>query len=73
MTSTSTPPRPLTQHHRRRIAAKLLFIIAGTASFLLSVWLWFFTDDRETAMYVGLWVPSLFALGALVLAPGGDR
>jgi hypothetical protein len=73
MSATSTRPRPLTEHERRRITAKLLFIVAGTASFLLSVWLWFLADDRETAMYVGLWVPSLFGLGALVLAPGGDR
>lgn len=65
--------RPLTRRQRRRVVAKLLFILAGTVSFLLSVWLWFMADDRETAMYVGLWVPSLFALGALVLASEGER
>jgi hypothetical protein len=46
----------------------LLFLIGGTLSFLLSVGLWFLAGDRETAMYVGLWVPSVFALGTLVLA-----
>jgi hypothetical protein len=51
---------------RALLLAKLSFVLAGTASFLLSVWLWFVVGDRETGMYVGLWVPSLFALGALV-------
>jgi hypothetical protein len=54
------------------VLAKMLFIGAGTASFLLSVWLWFIVDDRETGLYVGLWVPSIFALGALVVSWEGD-
>jgi hypothetical protein len=70
--TTSTDRRPLTTRQRRRITAKLLFILAGTVSFLLSVYLWFMTDDRETAMYVGLWVPSLFSLGALVVSHEGE-
>jgi hypothetical protein len=47
---------------------RLLFLAGGTASFLLSVGLWFLAGDRETAVYVGLWVPSVFALGTLMLA-----
>jgi hypothetical protein len=70
--TTSTSRRPLTDRQRRRVTAKLLFILAGTISFLLSVYLWFMTDDRETAMYVGLWVPSLFSLGALVVSHEGE-
>jgi len=61
-----------TPRQRRRVLAKLLFIAAGTASFLLSVWLWFVAEDRETGLYVGLWVPSLFSLGALVVSWEGD-
>ncbi len=61
-----------TRRQRRRVMAKLLFIGAGTASFLLSVWLWFVAGDRETGLYVGLWVPSLFSLGALVVSWEGD-
>ena len=53
--------------------AKLIFLLAGTASLALSVGLWFLTDDRETAIFVGLWVPSLFSLGALVAAGEGYR
>ena len=61
-----------TARQRRRVLAKILFLIAGTASFLLSVYLWFVLDDRETGLYVGLWVPSLFSLGALVVSWEGD-
>ncbi len=61
-----------TARQRRRVLAKMLFIGAGTASFLLSVWLWFVAEDRETGLYVGLWVPSIFALGALVVSWEGD-
>jgi hypothetical protein len=61
-----------TRRQRRRVMAKMLFIGAGTASFLLSVWLWFVAGDRETGLYVGLWVPSIFSLGALVVSWEGD-
>ena len=69
MSETQTPLRPLTIRERRRIKAKFLFVLAGTASFLLSVGLWFIVGDREIAIYVGLWVPSLFSLGALIASP----
>ncbi len=70
--SSDASPRPLSVRERRRFQAKLVFLAAGTASFLLSVGLWFLGDDRETAIFVGLWVPSLFALGALVASPERD-
>lgn len=47
--------------------SKLLFVIAAGVSFLLSVGLWF-SGHREQGMFVGLWVPSILSLGALVLA-----
>jgi len=70
---TSRPRRVhFSPRQRRRVLAKMLFIGAGTASFLLSVWLWFVVEDRETGLYVGLWVPSIFGLGALVVSWEGD-
>lgn len=45
---------------------KLVFLAAAFASFLLSVSLWFFVD-REVGLFVGLWVPAIHSLGALVL------
>jgi CHASE2 domain-containing sensor protein len=71
--SSQTTQRPLTARQRRRVTAKLLFLLGGTVAFLLSVALWFLVEDRETAIYVGLWVPSLFSLGALVVAHEGER
>jgi len=72
-TETRDRPQPLSPRQRRRAIAKLVFLIAGTLSLALSVGLWFLTEDRETAIFVGLWVPSLFSLGALVAAGEGPR
>ena len=47
--------------------AKLLFGIAAFASFVVSVYLWFLVD-KESGLFVGLWVPSILSLGALLLA-----
>lgn len=47
---------------------KLPFVIAGFASFLFSVWLYFVQDDTTAGIFVGLWVPSIHSLGTLVLA-----
>lgn len=44
-----------------------LFLIAAFASFALSVTLWF-TGSESQGIFVGIWVPSILALGALVLS-----
>jgi hypothetical protein len=47
------------------------FLFAAFASFLLSVTIYFQADDmdgRLNGIYVGIWVPSILALGAFVLA-----
>lgn len=49
---------------------KLVFLGAAFVSFLFSVFLYFFADESQ-GIFVGLWVPSILALGALLLA--GDR
>ncbi len=51
-------------------------ILAAFASFVLSVTIYFQAaeDDlsgRLNGIYVGIWVPSILALGALLLARGG--
>jgi hypothetical protein len=51
----------------RLAKAKLLFCVAAGVSFLLSVSLWF-SGHREQGQFVGLWVPSILSLGALMLA-----
>ncbi len=51
--------------------AKAFFLTAAFLSFLLSVWLWF-SGNREQGLFVGIWVPSICAAGALILAGRKD-
>ena len=46
--------------------AKVLFGLAAGLSFLLSVYLWF-GGHKDQGMFVGLWVPSILSLGAMML------
>ena len=46
---------------------KLLVLGAAFVSFLLSVSLWF-SGHRDEGVFVGLWVPSILSLGALMYA-----
>lgn len=48
--------------------ARALILLAAGLSFLLSVSL-YFLDDKTNGIFVGLWVPSILALGALILPP----
>lgn len=54
------------------IRLKLPFMIAGFASFLFSVWLFFIQDETTAGIFVGLWVPSIHSLGTLLLTPTAD-
>jgi hypothetical protein len=45
----------------------VLFGSAAFLSFLLSVYLWF-SGHKEQGQFVGLWVPSILGLGAMVIA-----
>ena len=46
---------------------KLVFLAASFVSFLLSVGLWFAGNELQ-GIFVGMWVPSILSLGALLLA-----
>ena len=54
-------------HGGRTLAARGLFLAAALLSFGLSVVL-YFTGEHTDGIFVGLWVPSILALGAF-LAP----
>jgi hypothetical protein len=56
-----------TQNYR----ALRLFLFGALLSFLGSVYSWLLVD-RQTALFIGLWVPSILALGALLNAAPGD-
>ena len=47
--------------------AKVGFVVGATASFLLSVFLWF-SGSRDEGLFVGIWVPSILSFGALILS-----
>jgi len=47
--------------------ARWLIIAAAGISMALSVGIWFIGDDQLAGIYVGTWVPSILALGALVI------
>ncbi len=49
--------------------ARALILVAAFLSFLLSVSLFFVTEDKTEGIFVGLWVPSILALGAVILPP----
>ena len=51
--------------------ARALILVAAFLSFLLSVGL-FFLDDKTYGIFVGLWVPSILALGAMIVPARGD-
>ena len=55
----------------RQAMLKLVLFVAAFASFLLSVYLFFIADDKSAGIFVGIWVPSIQSMGALLLA--GDR
>ena len=50
---------------------KIVLLVAAFASFLLSVYLYFIAQDTTAGIFVGIWVPSIQSLGALLLA--GER
>lgn len=53
---------------KRRISRGLIYL-AAFLSFAVSVGLWF-NGAREEGLFVGLWVPSILALGALLFCGG---
>lgn len=59
------PARKVTRAVNPSKLSVMLFLVASGISFLFSVYLWFFVN-KETGLFVGIWVPSILSLGALV-------
>lgn len=53
----------------REARARALLFLGAAISFVASVSLWFSGNELQ-GIYVGLWVPSILALGAIVLPRG---
>ena len=50
---------------------RITTLLSAGASLVLSVWLYFQSssvEDRLNGIYVGVWVPSILALGAFLLS-----
>jgi hypothetical protein len=47
--------------------ARGLIVAAAGLSMALSIGIWFIADDKLAGIFVGTWVPSILALGALIL------
>ncbi len=63
-----TAQRRVTEAHAvsREAGARYLILLAAGISFVLSVTLWFGGHELQ-GIFVGLWVPSILSLGAVVL------
>lgn len=51
------------------MSSRNCFLVAAFLSFVFSVTLWFLGDadiNKQQALFVGLWVPSILSLGNLV-------
>ena len=65
MTTTQTPAT--TKRPDTAKLARWLFIAAAGISMALSVGIWFLADDPLAGIFVGTWVPSILALGVLII------
>jgi hypothetical protein len=52
--------------------ARRIYLVAALLSFILSISLWF-SGSREQGLFVGLWVPSILALGSLMVRTNGRQ
>jgi hypothetical protein len=69
--ATAASPERRAAARRREDIARGLILLAAFASFVLSVSLWFAGSEPE-GIFVGIWVPSILALGAFLLPRRGD-
>jgi hypothetical protein len=47
------------------VRSKIPILLAAAISFLLSVSLWF-SGYKDEGLFVGIWVPTILALGAFI-------
>jgi hypothetical protein len=56
----------------QKTGARRIYLVAAFLSFIFSISLWF-SGSREQGLFVGLWVPSILALGSLMVRTNGRQ
>lgn len=56
----------------KELSPNVIIGIAAFISFLFSVFLWFFVD-KDSGLFVGIWVPSILSLGTFIQSIGGQK
>ena len=69
--NTDTERRPRSAVQAARARARVLILVAAGLSLIGSVVL-YFSGNENGGIFMGLWVPSILALGALVVPAGRD-
>ena len=65
------PDKPGGAVKKAKSQARALILVAAFLSLIASVVL-YFTGSENEGIFIGLWVPSILALGALLVPAGSD-
>jgi hypothetical protein len=65
------PQKPGGAVKKAKAQARILILVAAFLSLVASVVLYFAGNELE-GIFIGLWVPSILALGALLVPAGRD-
>ncbi|MFM9149854.1 MAG: hypothetical protein ACKORA_05140 [Solirubrobacterales bacterium] len=71
METEQKPQKPGPAAKKAKGQARILIMVAAFLSLIASVVL-FFTGSKQEGIFIGLWVPSILALGALIVPAGSD-
>lgn len=71
MDTEQKPQKPGQAVKKAKAQARMLILVAAGLSLIASVVLYFSGSENE-GIFIGLWVPSILALGALLVPAGSD-
>lgn len=71
METEQKPQKPGQAVKKAKGQARILIMVAAFLSLIASVALYFSGSENE-GIFIGLWVPSILALGALLVPAGSD-
>lgn len=74
MTTETEKPKPGSSLAKAKSQARMLILLAAGLSLIASVLLFFLggEDSQNEGIFIGLWVPSILGLGALLVPAGRD-